>query len=199
MMDPSAWPWWAWCVAAVALLHLNTLPLVYSLQAAWDILTARRGVDPWEGVRHSGRAWPGLCDYNLHMNNSSYPMVADRGRLLFFVGTHMYRTAKEQGWTVNNGGVGTIFIREIKPMAAFEVRTFLTGFDGKWFGLVSEFTCGGVVHARAVCKVVIKARDRRTVPPAELLALMPGVTNESIEAHRVDEVTFPKRARSKRE
>ena len=186
-------PGWGWVLIVVALLHVRSLPLSYTLLAGYHIVTSKRDVDPFEGVTFHRTAWPDDCDYNLHMNNSAYNKIADTGRVKFFVGTHMYMTARKHGWTINNGGVGMIFLREIKPFGKYEVRTYLKSVDSKWIGLAVDFTNGDTVHARGLCTIKIKARDRRTVAPAELLRRM-GVDEARIESATVDEVRFPSRS-----
>ena len=188
-------PAWGWVLVVVALLHLRSLPLSYTVLAVYHMLTTERGVDAFEGVTFHRTAWPDDCDYNMHMNNSSYNKIADTGRVKFFVSTRMYMSARGKGWTINNGGVGMIFLREIKPFAKYDVHTYIKCIDQKWIGLAVDFTSrdGKTVHARGLCTIKIKAKDRRTIAPADLLREM-GVSEERIKAALVDEVKFPTRA-----
>jgi len=64
-----------------------------------------------------------------------YNKNADHGR-----GAYLYRLLHARGlhkrYRIFNGGVSMVFIREIKPFQAYEIRTRIAGWNKKWIVLV---------------------------------------------------------------
>jgi acyl-CoA thioesterase FadM len=182
-MELPAWLWQA--LALFLLAHFaKVLPISYHVRVlallAWHIAALL--------VRGRGLARPGdhvltspnivtLCDldYNMHVNNSVYPLEMDYARLPWlvdFVGGHRPRLFPlfTQGWRIANGAVSTYFYTEMKLHQAFTIRTRLGGCDRKWFYLIATFVSldGGQVFASSVSRIVFK-RGRLTLAPRAVM------------------------------
>lgn len=116
------------------------------------------------------RCWPSEMDWNMHMNNAAYNLTADFARFAFLRRLMGRRAAGHGGVRVHNGGVSMRFLRQIDPLAAYEVTTGIAGFDRKWIFLRHLFHAPGKpdkVHAQGMCKLVVKELSGKTVPPVE--------------------------------
>lgn len=185
-MELPTWPTWLW--QALALLFLahfaKVLPISYHVRVlallAWHIaallLRGRGLARPGDAVLTSPNLVT-LCDldYNLHVNNSVYPLELDYARLPWlvdFVGGHRPRLFPlfTQGWRIANGAVSTYFYTEMTLHQAFRIRTRLGGCDRKWLYLVATFESldGGKVFAASVSRIVFK-RGRLTLAPRAVM------------------------------
>lgn len=76
------------------------------------------------------RCMPSDVDFNLHMNNAKYPMLADVGRIDIFKRSGMLDMGRKLGWAPIMGGVQCVFIREIKLWQKFELVSTIETWDG---------------------------------------------------------------------
>ena len=83
-----------------------------------------------EASRLSFRCLPTDIDFNWHLNNARYLMLADIGRIDIFFRTGVVRLAREKGWAPMLGGVQTVFVREIRLWQRFEVVSSIETWDG---------------------------------------------------------------------
>jgi acyl-CoA thioesterase FadM len=85
---------------------------------------------PGEASRLSFRCLPTDIDFNLHLNNARYLMLADIGRIDLYFRTGVVRLAREKGWAPMLGGVQSVFAREIRLWQRFDVVSSLETWDG---------------------------------------------------------------------
>lgn len=185
------WSDWLWAATLlVAALHLRNLPFAYCIQSVYVYLTSTHKslVEPLHMRR---RVWPGEADFNVHMNNSCYPLTADYGRVQWYASKDFAEYRKRTGHKIFNGGVGFVFLREIRLLQEFLLTTRLVAIDGKWFGVECVYTTPDekTVFARGLAKIVLKD-GRKTVPPEEVLRGC-GVPQGKIDELRVDQVLLP--------
>lgn len=134
-------------------------------------------VDFFATVRLSMRAWLTDIDFNLHMNNARYLAMMDLGRvqLLGQIGLlgHLWR----RRWTPVAQAVEIRYIRDIAPLARFDLETRLVGWDDKYWYIEQRFVSGQTVHAVALVRGLF-LHGREKVPSASL-ALIAGVDPQS--------------------
>ena len=91
----------------------------------------RRGpYRPGDEGRLTFRCLPSDVDFNLHMNNAKYPMLADVGRIDLFMRSGMLMEGRRRGWAPIMGGVHCVFIREIRLWQKFELVSTVETWDG---------------------------------------------------------------------
>lgn len=80
--------------------------------------------------RLSFRCLPIDIDFNMHLNNARYMMLADLGRMDIFFRAGVVRAAREHGWSPMLGGVQATFVREIKLWRRFDIVSSLETWEG---------------------------------------------------------------------
>ena len=83
-----------------------------------------------EESRFAFRCLPTDIDFNGHMNNARYLMLADIGRIDIFQRSGMIRLRRDRGWAPMMGGVQIAFMREIKLWRRFELVSTIETWDG---------------------------------------------------------------------
>lgn len=84
-----------------------------------------------DASRFSFRCLPTDIDFNMHMNNARYLMLADIGRIDIFARSGMLKLRRERGWAPMMGGVQATYVREIRLWRKFEVITTVETWDDK--------------------------------------------------------------------
>jgi acyl-CoA thioesterase FadM len=85
---------------------------------------------PGSEGRLSFRCLPTDLDFNFHLNNARYLMLADVGRIDLFFRTGLVAMARSKGWAPMLGGVQTVFVREIRLWQRFQVASSIETWDG---------------------------------------------------------------------
>ncbi len=80
--------------------------------------------------RLSFRCLPTDIDFNWHLNNARYMMLADVGRIDIFFRTGLIAKARERGWAPMLGGLQTVFVREIRLWRKFDVVSTVETWEG---------------------------------------------------------------------
>ncbi|KAI8337648.1 hypothetical protein BC941DRAFT_425838 [Chlamydoabsidia padenii] len=133
-------------------------------------------------------------DYNQHMNNSSYNKMLDFSRIQVLY-TIFARVMMEpnHGVYAHNGGVITLFKKEIPPFQKYTMQSRIYTWSDKWLFLEHRFVyttfTGGfetqVVACAALSKVVFKRGSGKTVSPAHVLELcLHDLTDPLVEERR---------------
>src|SRR5689334_20265024 len=76
------------------------------------------------------RCLPTDIDFNLHLNNARYMMLADLGRIDIFLRSGLWALARERRWAPMLGGLQTVFAREIRLWQRFDVVSSLETWEG---------------------------------------------------------------------
>lgn len=124
--------------------------------------------------RLSFRCLPADIDFNLHLNNARYMMLADVGRIDIFNRSGLIKLARSRGWSPMLGGLQTVFVREIKLWKRFElVSTLETWADSQIIGR-HRFVLDGDVTAAVVLTTggIYDTGNRRFVPIQEVVAAL---------------------------
>lgn len=121
--------------------------------------------------------WPNDLDLNLHVNNGRYLMLADIGRLDWFVRSGVLQLARRHGAMPVVADAMAKFRRELTVGQKFEIRTRLMGWDERWGFVEHRFIRGGRVLGVVAARGVFRARSG-PLQPSTLLAQM-GTTLES--------------------
>ncbi|KAK9460561.1 uncharacterized protein V1516DRAFT_696284 [Lipomyces oligophaga] len=115
------------------------------------------------------------CDLNGHKSNSTYFSDLDIARTDLMVDVFrklILDLKKRDGrWVyIPLGAVASVFRREIKPYASYNIRSKIVGWDDKWLFVVSKFESPQTkkLHAISVTKYVFKM-GRKTLPIREAL------------------------------
>ncbi|WP_353643078.1 thioesterase family protein [Mesorhizobium sp. WSM2239] len=76
------------------------------------------------------RCLPTDIDFNIHLNNARYLMLADLGRMDIFLRSGLLKLMREKKWAPMMGGVQSVFVREIRLWRRFEVVSSIETWDG---------------------------------------------------------------------
>ncbi|KAK9247956.1 hypothetical protein V1506DRAFT_530282 [Lipomyces tetrasporus] len=135
----------------------------------------------------SSRSPPMECDLNGHKSNSTYFSDLDNARTDLMVDVFkkmLLGTRRESGtWPyLPLGAVVSIFRREIKPFAKYNIKSKIIGWDGKWLFVVSRFELADSAHtcAISISKYVFKL-GRKTIAPQDALKQC-GLWSAEVEA-----------------
>ncbi|PSJ54880.1 thioesterase family protein [Kumtagia ephedrae] len=120
------------------------------------------------------RCLPTDIDFNLHLNNARYMMLADLGRIDIFLRSGVWALARERGWAPMLGGLQTAFVREIRLWQRFEVVSSLetwegTAVIGRHSFVLEDGTTAAIIATTAG---VYDRPGRRFIPMDELMRLL---------------------------
>ena len=76
------------------------------------------------------RCLPTDIDFNVHLNNARYMMLADLGRIDLFVRAGLITLARKNGWAPMMGGLQAVYAREIRLWRRFEVVSSIETWEG---------------------------------------------------------------------
>jgi acyl-CoA thioesterase FadM len=83
-----------------------------------------------EESRLAFRCLPIDIDFNLHLNNARYMMLADLGRIDIFLRIGLIALARNKGWAPMIGGLQVAYVREIRLWRRFEVASSIETWEG---------------------------------------------------------------------
>ena len=90
-----------------------------------------RGVyEPGGESRLSFRCLPSDVDFNLHLNNARYLMLADLGRVDIFFRSGLFALMRRKNWAPMIGGVEIAFVREVRLWQRFELVSSIETWEG---------------------------------------------------------------------
>ncbi|WP_442579215.1 thioesterase family protein [Mesorhizobium sp. ASY16-5R] len=120
------------------------------------------------------RCLPTDIDFNLHLNNARYMMLADLGRIDIFLRSGLWALARERRWAPMLGGLQTVFAREIRLWRRFEVMSSLetwegTAVIGRHRFVLDDGTTAAIILTTAG---IYDRRGRRFVPIGDLVCLL---------------------------
>ena len=76
------------------------------------------------------RCLPIDIDFNLHLNNARYMMLADLGRIDIFLRIGLIALARRNGWAPMIGGLQVAYVREVRLWRRFEVVSSIETWEG---------------------------------------------------------------------
>ncbi|MDX8476886.1 thioesterase family protein [Mesorhizobium sp. VK24D] len=76
------------------------------------------------------RCLPTDIDFNSHLNNARYMMLADLGRIDVFLRVGLVALARKNGWAPMIGGLQVAYVREIRLWRRFEVVSSIETWEG---------------------------------------------------------------------
>jgi acyl-CoA thioesterase FadM len=130
-------------------------PWLRLIRVGFGLIAAPR-VDIFTTTRVSLRVWPNDLDLNFHVNNGRYLMLADIGRMHWFMLSGALGLARRQEAFPVVGDALAKFRKDLRLFQAFEIHTRLVGWDEKWGFLEHRFLRDrrvvGVVLIRGVFK-----------------------------------------------
>lgn len=124
------------------------------------------------------RVLPTDLDLNAHMNNGRYATIMDLGRLDLIMRNGLMKTMMRNRCLPVLGTLQLRFRIPLQPFQAYRLETRVLCWDDKWVYLEQQFIIKAGPKAGAVAAIgLIKggfydSKNRRTVPTAELLAIM---------------------------
>jgi hypothetical protein len=87
----------------------------------------------------------------------------------------------------HNGGVVTLFRKEIPPLARYKVQSRIWTWNDKWLFIQHRFLLDDdTVACLAVSKIVFKKVSGKTVPPREILELCGHSIQDQDEERRLN-------------
>lgn len=78
----------------------------------------------------SFRCLPTDIDFNMHLNNARYLMLADLGRVDIFFRSGLFALMRRRNWAPMLGGVQTAFVREVRLWQRFDVVSSIETWEG---------------------------------------------------------------------
>jgi acyl-CoA thioesterase FadM len=115
------------------------------------------------------RVWPNDLDLNLHVNNGRYLMLADIGRIHWFLNTGILAVARRRGAMPVIGDAIAKFRRDLRVFQTFELHTRLIGWDQKWAFMEHRFVRSGRVLGVVAVRGAFRGPDG-PLDPTELAA-----------------------------
>lgn len=76
------------------------------------------------------RCLPTDIDFNIHLNNARYMMLADLGRIDIFLRVGLIALARKNGWAPMIGGLQVAYVREIRLWRRFDVVSSIETWEG---------------------------------------------------------------------
>jgi acyl-CoA thioesterase FadM len=76
------------------------------------------------------RCLPTDVDFNLHLNNARYMMLADVGRIDLFMRAGLGKMIRELKWAPMLGGIQSVYVREIRLWQRFHVLSAIETWQG---------------------------------------------------------------------
>jgi acyl-CoA thioesterase FadM len=144
-------------------------PWLRLLFTARTFLSAKGKVDLLSTTCIRLRVWPNDLDFNLHVNNGRYLMLADIGRIHWFVKAGVLAAARRRRAFPVVGDSIAKFRRELKAFQTFEIHSRLLGWDDRWGFIEHRFVRGGRVLGVVAVRGIFKGPDG-PVKPQELMA-----------------------------
>jgi acyl-CoA thioesterase FadM len=117
------------------------------------------------------RVWPNDLDFNLHVNNGRYLMLADIGRVDWFFRSGVLQLARRQKAIPVVGDAIAKFRRELRMGQSFEIRSRLVGWDQRWGFLEHRFYRAGRVLGVVAIRGVFRGPDGPLDPGSFLAGL----------------------------
>ena len=105
------------------------------------------------------QSWPNDLDFNLHVNNGRYLMLADLGRFDWFIRSGTLQVARKHGAMPVIGDAIAKFRRELKAFQRFEIRTRMVGWDERWGFLEHRFVREGRVFGVVGIRGLFRSRS----------------------------------------
>ncbi|CCD22932.1 uncharacterized protein NDAI_0A07780 [Naumovozyma dairenensis CBS 421] len=123
------------------------------------------------------------CDFYFHKNNCTYFTDLDisRSKLMCAIFQKLFLNSKRYPF-VPVANVFTNFLKELKPMAKYNVVTSVLCWDEKWLYVISRFTQGkkdDLLCSLSLTKYVLKD-GRKTIKPRDALEIC-GLYNLQVE------------------
>jgi len=104
---------------------------VWARMARMVATASRRGPYMVGGEsRLAFRCLPTDIDFNSHLNNARYMMLADLGRIDIFLRAGLIALARQNGWAPMIGGLQVAYLREIRLWRRFEVVSSIETWEG---------------------------------------------------------------------
>ncbi|RJT38797.1 thioesterase [Mesorhizobium waimense] len=104
---------------------------VWARMARMMATASRRGPYQLGGEsRLAFRCLPTDIDFNSHLNNARYMMLADLGRIDIFLRAGLIALARKNGWAPMIGGLQSTYVREIRLWRHFEVVSSIETWEG---------------------------------------------------------------------
>ncbi|KAF8976720.1 hypothetical protein BGZ52_007694, partial [Haplosporangium bisporale] len=130
-------------LALIALMHIKSLPGVYTMRSLSYFIKNRHLTEPSLGLlepcRYHSRVWFDDLDLNVHLNNSSYNKMMDYARIELC--TRLF-----PGWQSRHkfdmllAQTVLFFKAEVPRFSNYTITTRIFAWDDKWIWLQSRFS-----------------------------------------------------------
>jgi len=104
------------------------------------------------------RVWPTDCDLNLHLNDGRYVTLMGLGRLHLVTQIGLAGRILRERWRPITAAVDIVFIRSVLPFRGFDLVSRVLSWDDKYTYMEHRFESNGVLHAKAMVKVLFLGR-----------------------------------------
>ena len=101
------------------------------------------------------RVWPHDCDFNFHLTSSRYLAVMDLCRIDLLIRMGLTKLIFKKRWKFVVGAQEITYIKEMPPLARFQVTTQVLNWDEKYFYIEHRVSRRGKLHAIAHIRVAV--------------------------------------------
>ncbi len=109
----------------------------------------------------SFRALPSDCDINFHLNNSRYLAMMDLARTWLMAEMGLLHLFVKDKWMPIMNACSITYIKEIKPLQKFDIKSKMLGWDEKYFYIEQKFMTNDKLHAIAYVRGVFVHKGKR--------------------------------------
>lgn len=136
--------------------------LFYTVRLASHFLWYARKpkLEPLGVISQDYRAWPWICDNNLHINNAQYLRLMEFGRVEWIARMGLMKPILQGELNFVAAGTSMLFRREIRLMSHFSIETQLAGFDQKWLFMQQDFFLGQGSDAKIAARGLVRVQPR---------------------------------------
>ncbi|MBX2811500.1 MAG: acyl-CoA thioesterase [Myxococcales bacterium] len=117
-----------------------------------------------------GRAWPWLCDFNLHVNHAHYLTLMEHARWAWSTQTGLVQRLRRHRWRFIVIGSEVLYRRELKLGRTLRCITNIESFDNHSIVIRQEIFCH---NNKQAALGLVRAQVRgpsSAIPPQEIIA-----------------------------
>lgn len=105
-------------------------------------------------------------DFNRHMNQAAYAVVAEEGRTDLVLRSGLWPHLRERGILAVVASQQITYRRELKPLQRFVVDSRAVAVEGRLLRIDSHLLVGRTVHARVEARLIFIGSDGVLPPEA---------------------------------
>jgi len=130
----------------------------------------------------TARVWPTDADLSV-VNNASYLVFFEMGRIDLQLRTGLIRLAAERGWSALTASLDVQFRKPLRRFQKFRVNTRLLGWDDRWLYVEQQIVRNRETVATALSKSLLIGSEGRISPASLATAMGMPATSPGMPVH----------------